>query len=182
MYKITYNGDGITTEFPFAFPFFQNSDVRVSVNGTMLNENEYAVIANENLTGGNVIFSVPPSANDTIDVFRHITLSRIIDYQPTAEIDPEDLNTDFNFLLEAFRDFNKIDIDLAEWANTHDSMMSLLKYTVALIEDKLGGGAVLGLYNNLLTVLQSALPTLISDYGSVAEPAPNENRDDYGIL
>ncbi len=109
-------------------------------------------------------------------------LSRIIDYQPTAKIDPEHLNTDFNLLVEAFRDLQTVNIDLTEWANTHDSVMTFLRYTTQLIEDKLSGGAVLGLFTNLLTVLDGALPKLINDYGSITEPADVEYSDDYGLL
>ena len=57
-----------------------------------------------------------------------------------------------------------------------------MEYTNRVIEDKLSGGAVLGLYRNLLSVLSNALPVLINDYGLITEMAPNENNDDYGIL
>lgn len=67
-------------------------------------------------------------------------------------------------------------------ANTHDNVKSFLEYNLQVIQDKLSGGAVMGLYANLVSVLENALPKLINDYGSVSEPAPNENRDDYGVL
>ena len=115
-------------------------------------------------------------------IFRKISLSRTIDYQPTHRIDPEDLNSDFNFLLSAFQDLHSVNADLVEWTNIHDDIKSLIDYTHNVISDKLGGGAVLGLYRNLLGVLENAMPTLINDYGSITDPAPNENRDDYGVL
>ncbi len=182
MYKISYIADGMTSEYAFAFPFFQDADVHVALDDVLATDNQYSVIANEDFDGGNIVFSIPPPENTKIDIFRQISLSRVVDYQPTAKIDPESLNADFNFLLEAFRDLHNIDIDLTEWANTHDNIKNFLEYTVQLIQDKLAGGAVLGLYSNLLSVLNSALPSLINDYGSVSEPAPNENRDDYGVL
>ena len=58
----------------------------------------------------------------------------------------------------------------------------LMEYTNQVIEDKMSGGTVLGLYRNLVSVLQNALPKLINDYGLITDAAPNENRDDYGIL
>ena len=109
-------------------------------------------------------------------------MSRVVDYQPTAKIDPESLNSDFNFLLEAFKDLHSIEVNVTEWANIHDNVMNFLNYNLQVIEDKLSGGAVLGLYNNLVSVLESALPKLINDYGSITETAPNENKDDYGLL
>lgn len=182
MYKISYTGDGTTTEFLFAFPFFQVADVQVALDNNVLAPTKFAVVPNEDFTGGNVVFDEAPVDNVKIDIFRQVALTRVIDYQPTAKIDPEDLNTDFNFLLAALKDVRKIDIDLREWANTHDNVTQFLEYTNNLVTDKLGGAGVLGLYNNLLNVLSGALPLLINDYGSVTEPAPNETRDDYGIL
>lgn len=181
MYKISYVADGATTEFDFSFPFFQVADVHVAINECASGLN-YTVIPNEDFSGGRIIFDMAPNADDKIDIFRKISLSRIIDYQPTKKIYPEDLNADFNFLLSAFQDLNDIDVDLSEWQNTHDNIKSLIDYTLRVIEDKLSGGAVMGLYCNLLGVLENALPKLINDYGSVTEIAPNETRDDYGIL
>ena len=109
-------------------------------------------------------------------------MDRVIDYQPTLKIDPEDLNSDFNFLLAALKDMNAINIDLSQWANIHETVLNQMNYVLQTIEDKLSGGAVLGLYNNLVSVLDNALPNLINDYGSITEEAPNENNDDYGSL
>lgn len=182
MYKVSYTGDGITSEFVFAFPFFQEADIKVAVNQELLEPKQYSVNINEEFDGGIVTLPLPLEIGAQIDIFRQIDLSRIVDYQPTAKIDPEDLNTDFNFLLEAFKDLRAIDIDLVEWKNVHDNVLAQVLYTRNLIEGKLTGGAVLGVYNNLLNVLENALPELINDYGSITEPAPNENKDDYGVL
>ena len=182
MYKISYTGDGQTTQYLFAFPFFQDADVRVALDETVLGTDKYAVIANDDFDGGTVSFLTPPADGVQIDIFRQISLSRVIDYQPTAKIDPESVNTDFNFLVEAFRDLHEIDIDLTQWKNTHDNVMAFLEYNLDVIQDKLGGGAVMGLYNNLVSVLKNALPQLINDYGSITDTAPNETRDDYGVL
>jgi len=182
MYKISYTGDSVITEFAFGFPFFQPADVHVAVNNEILDGASYNLVANEDLTGGMITFATPPAIGTIIDIFRKICLERFIDYQPTAKIDPERLNDDFNFLLEAFRDLDAVNIDLAEWQNIHDNVLNLVQYTKGMIEDKLGGGAVLGLYNNLLSALSAAMPAIINDYGSIADPAPNENKDDYGTL
>ena len=183
MYKISYIADGQTTEFAFVFPFFQTADVRVAINDVIGDGAfNYAVLPNEDFSGGNVVFDVAPPADTKLDIFRQISLSRTIDYQPTRRIDPEDLNTDFNFLLSAFQDLHSVNTDLVEWANIHNDVKSLINYTHDVIRDKLGGGAVLGVYRNLVGVLENALPKLINDYGFISEPAPNEKRDDYGIL
>ena len=178
MYKISYVGNGTDTEFVFSFPFFQNDDVKVAINNVLLNTDNYDVNPNDDFNGGLVVFSEAPADGTQIDIFRQISLTRVIDYQPTSKIDPEDLNADFNFLLAAFQDLRNVDIDLAQWANIHDNVLSKIDYTINLIEDKLTGGGVLGLYNNLLSVLND----LINDYGSVSEEASNDNNDDYGSI
>ena len=178
MYKISYTGNGADTEFTFSFPFFQNADVKVAFDNVLLNADDYDVNPNDNFTGGLVVFSAAPAQGVQIDIFRQISLNRVIDYQPTAKIDPEDLNSDFNFLLAAFQDLRKVDVDLSEWANIHDTVLSKIDYTINLIEDKLSGGGVLGLYNNLLSVLND----LINDYGSVSEEASDDDDDDYGSI
>ncbi|MCL2331236.1 MAG: DUF2460 domain-containing protein [Proteobacteria bacterium] len=182
MYKISYTGDSAVSEFAFNFPFFQPADVHVAINSEVMDGASYNLSANEDLTGGTITFATPPAIGAAIDIFRKICLERFIDYQPTAKIDPERLNDDFNFLLEAFRDLDAVNIDLAAWQNIHDNVLNLVRYTKDMIEDKLGGGAALGLYNNLLAVLSDALPALINDYGSIADPVPDGNKDDYGEM
>ena len=178
MYKISYVGDGESTEFTFSFPFFQESDIKVSIDNTLLNNTEYNVNPNDDFTGGMIIFSSAPETGKNIDIFRQVDLSRVIDYQTTEKIDPEDLNTDFNFLLAALQDIRTIDVDLAQWANVHDTLLTKIDYVISTIEDKMSGGGVLGLYYNLVSVLEE----LINDYGSVDEDADDENNDDYGSI
>jgi len=182
MYKTSYTGNGANTEFVFSFPFFQNADVKVAIDNEVIDTNQYDVNPNNNFSGGTVVFAVAPASGKQIDIFRQISLNRVIDYQPTAKIDPEDLNSDFNFLLAAFQDIQSVNSDLSQWQNVHDNLITKIDYTLDVISDKLSGGSVLGLYYNLLNVLNSALPVLINDYGSVAEEADNENGDDYGSL
>ena len=178
MYKISYIGDGENTEFVFSFPFFQESDIKVSIDNEILNNTQYDVNPNDDFTGGVVVFANAPAINKNIDIFRQVELSRVIDYQPTSKIDPEDLNSDFNFLLAALQDIQTINLDLAQWSNVHDNLLNKIDYVMQTIEDKLAGGAVLGLYYNLVSVLDS----LINDYGSVDEDADDENNDDYGSI
>jgi len=178
MYKISYVGDGESTEFTFSFPFFQESDIKVSIDNTLLNNTQYDVNPNDDFTGGTVVFSTAPQTGKNIDIFRQVDLSRVIDYQTTEKIDPEDLNADFNFLLAALQDIRAIDIDLAQWANVHDTLLTKIDYVISTIEDKMSGGGVLGLYYNLVSVLEE----LINDYGSVDEDADDENNDDYGSI
>lgn len=181
-YKISYIGDGAQAEFQFAFPFFQPADICVAINDVACERGvDFTVVPNNRFDGGSVIMIVPPPDGAQIDIFRKISLNRVIDYQPTDRILPQHLNSDFNFLLEALREIDGINIDLAEWNNTHDNILGYLKYAVSLIQDSMSQGA-LGIFNNLLSVLADARPYLINDYGLITDTAPEELRDDYGIL
>mgnify|MGYP003483727106 FL=1 len=70
MYKISYTGDGITTEYSFSFPFFQNADVKVSVDNQLLDNTGYDVNPNNDFIGGTVIFRTAPQSGTHIDIFR----------------------------------------------------------------------------------------------------------------
>jgi hypothetical protein len=181
MYKISYIADGEAVALAFAFPFFQVADIRVAINESIVDSDKYNLLPDENLTGGTITFAIAPVANARIDIFRKVNLSRFIDYQPTAKIDPENLNADFNFLLEAFKDLDVTHIELAEWKNARDNIMRQMETVKNMIDDKTGGGGTLGLYNNLLVVLSTLSPRMINDYGAVAD-SENESIDDYGTL
>lgn len=182
MHKISYVADGQTSEFEFSFPFFQAADIHVAINEAVLTSDDYSVVENTSFDGGRVVFATPPVDGTRIDIYRVVALSRVVDYQPTAKIDPEHLNADFNFLIEALKDLHAPDVDIEAWRNTHTNVVDFLEYTNSLIQDKLTGGGVLGLYKNLIMVLDSALPNLINDYGYITDTTDDSTCDDYGLL
>lgn len=182
MYKISYVSDGTTTEYEFLFPFFQAADVRVAIDEQILEPNKYSVIENTAFDGGRIVFCSSPAPDARIDIYRQVALSRTVDYQPTAKIDAEHLNSDFNFLLEALKDLHAPNVDIEQWRNTHTNVIDFLEYTNSLIQDKMTGGGVLGLYRNLIMVLDNVRPNLINDYGFITSTTPSDKSDDYGLL
>ena len=88
MHKISYVADGTTTEFEFAFPFFQAADIHVAMNVVILDPAKYSVVENASFDGGRIVFNEAPVADTQIDIYRMVALSRVVDYQPTAKIDP----------------------------------------------------------------------------------------------
>jgi len=109
MQKVSYMGDGSTTEFYFYFPYFENSNVVVTKNnqtatGYNIIGNSGGLDADIPYNGGKVVFETAPSALDNITISRSLPLSRIVDYQPTAEIEPTALNQDLNYLMEVLKD------------------------------------------------------------------------------
>lgn len=102
-------GDGSTTEFNFNFPYFENTNVVVEKNNAAATN--YSIVgtpggldADIPYTGGKVVFETAPTAFDSVTISRSLPLSRIVDYQPLAKIDPTTLNQDLNYLLELLKD------------------------------------------------------------------------------
>lgn len=111
MYKVSYMGDGSTTEFTFNFPFYENTNIIVTINGSTATE--YTVVgtsaglnADIPYTGGKIVFDIAPIATDSITISRSLPLTRIVDYQPTELINPTVLNQDQNYTMEILKDFN----------------------------------------------------------------------------
>ena len=109
MQKISYMGNGSTTEFYFNFPYFESSNIVVTINNR--SAPAYNVIgtsgglnADVPYTGGKVVFETAPSNQDNITIYRQLPLARITDYQPTAKIEPTILNQDLNYLIEVIKD------------------------------------------------------------------------------
>jgi len=124
--KITFTGDGQQNEFHFNFRYFQPTDVRVYIDGNLVATANYAVlptlsmpdypdsVTNPGIIGGTVVFAIAPELDTKINIIRKIALERVIDYQPTAKINPTDLNTDFDFILEYLKDLSDLGIDIDE--------------------------------------------------------------------
>ncbi|MBO7643232.1 MAG: hypothetical protein J6S74_03840 [Alphaproteobacteria bacterium] len=117
MPKVSYMGNGSTIEFNFDFPFYENADIVVTKNATIMTSG-YAIIgtpggldANIPYIGGKVVFDVAPIATDSIVISRHLSLIRVVDYQPTAKINPTTVNQDMNYMILALKDFGEKFID-----------------------------------------------------------------------
>ena len=109
MQKISYIGNGKTTEFYFNFPYFENSNIVVTVNNQFVKS--YSVIGTSGgldadipYTGGKVVFNNAPSRLDSIVIARQLPVKRIADYQPSTQVNNTILNQDLNYLLELIKD------------------------------------------------------------------------------
>lgn len=110
MNKISYMGDGETTEFFFDFPYFEDSNIIVTQNNIKITN--FTVLGTRGgsnadipFIGGKVVLEFAPSTTDCITITRKLSLERTVDYQPTAKIDPSTLNQDMNYTMEVLKDF-----------------------------------------------------------------------------
>lgn len=143
MQKVSYMGNGETTEFTFNFPYFENTNVIVTKNGVVATNYQIigtpgGVDADIPYSGGKVVFETAPTALDSITIARALPLSRTIDYQPTAKIDPTTLNQDMNYMMEVLKDLQDeletLRTQYAEIADK-DSTATLLARIATISED-----------------------------------------------
>lgn len=140
MQKVSYMGDGSTTEFNFNFPYFDNTNIIVTKNNQ--SATGYTIIgtsagldADIPYTGGKVVFDVAPTVLDNITIARSLPITRTVDYQPTAKLEPTTLNQDMNYTIEIIKDLqDEIDSLYSEYADIADkeSTATLLARIAAL--------------------------------------------------
>lgn len=142
MQKVSYMGDGATTEFTFNFPYFENTNIVVTKNNTTATG--YSIVgtsaspdADIPYTGGKVVFEAAPTVLDSITIARSLPLTRVADYQPTAKIEPTTLNQDLNYLMEVLKDVqDEFDTLCSQYADIADkeSTTTLLARITAIGE------------------------------------------------
>lgn len=144
MPRVSYMGDGTTTEFMFNFPYFQNTDIVVTKNtdaatgytivGTSAGEN-----ADIPYSGGKVVFETAPTVSDTITIARNLPPARITDYQPMVKIEPTTLNQDMNYMMEVLKDMkDNLGVLSAQYADIADKESTTdLLARIAAIHDEI---------------------------------------------
>ena len=155
-------GDGSTTEFTFNFPYFENTNLIVTKNGTTATG--YSIVgtsagldADIPYTGGKVVFETAPTALDNITIARSLPLSRVVDYQPTAKIDPASLNQDMNYMMEVLKDLQ----DELDGLSTQYSEIANKESTTALLAQ------ISAIHDEIVTV--SAKITALGDISTLRQ-------------
>ncbi len=127
MQKVSYMGNGETTEFSFTFPYYENTNIIVTKNGAPTTG--YQIVGTSGgldadipYVGGKVVFETAPTTLDSITIARSLPLSRTIDYQPTAKMDPTTVNQDMNYMMEILKDMqDQLDTFRTQYADFADS-------------------------------------------------------------
>ena len=126
MQKVSYTGDGSTTEFAFNFPYYEDTNIIVTKNNQTATG--YSIIGTSGgldadipYTGGKVVFDTAPTILDTITIARYLPRTRSVDYQPLAKIDPTTLNQDMNYMMEVLKDMQD---DLTTFQTQYESIVN----------------------------------------------------------
>ena len=110
MNKYTFMGNGRNKDFYFTFSFFSTGDIVVKINGTVATGyGVFCIPASTGnndfpFTGGHIHFVSAPKSTDIVTIERQLQLNRIIDYQPTAALNPTTINQDMNYFFELLKD------------------------------------------------------------------------------
>ncbi len=160
MQKVSYMGNGVTTEFAFNFPYFENSNIIVTKNGATATG--YSIVgtsagadADIPYTGGKVVFEVAPTALDSITIARQLPLTRIVDYQPLAKLEPTTLNQDANYLMEVIKDLqDELETLQTQYSEIADkeSTTTLLAQIAAIHEEIIAVSAQITALGNVSTI------------------------------
>jgi hypothetical protein len=78
---VEYTADGQQTVFTFDFPFIEVEDINVFINGVLVAETEYSIVADPE-TGGYVQFTVAPAENSLVLIARNTPATQETDYPP----------------------------------------------------------------------------------------------------
>ena len=109
MQKVSYIYSGETRTFYFNFPYFEKSNIVVTVdNKPAPAYNVIGVKGGLNpdfpFSSGKIVFVKPLKLFQSITIERHLPYERPVDFQPTAKISPMDLNLDMNNTIELLKD------------------------------------------------------------------------------
>ena len=163
MQKVSYMGNGETTEFSFTFPYYENTNIIVTKNGAATTG--YQIVGTSGgldadipYVGGKVVFETAPTALDSITIARSLPLERTIDYQPTAKIDPTTVNQDMNYMMEILKDMqDQLDTFRTQYADfaDSDSAATILARINAISEDITSVSAQITALGDISTLRQS---------------------------
>ena len=84
--RISYNGNGATTEFSFPYRFLTNADltvIKIASDGaetTLVLNTDYTVTGADEDTGGLVTLSIAPLSGQRLVIYRSVAITQEIDY------------------------------------------------------------------------------------------------------
>ena len=140
MKKVSYIGNDETTIFYFSFPYYEKSNIVVTVNGAAASGvevvgNPGGINADFPFIGGHIAFDFAPGDTDVITISRVLPLSRVVDYQQMVQIDPKTLNMDMNYIKQVLDDLNE---ELDEIQETTDTdKLNEVKQKIDAINERL---------------------------------------------
>lgn len=101
--RVQYVADGAQTAFPFPFPIFQDADLEVRLDSTLLGSG-YAVSGAGGSEGGTVTFAAAPAVGLRITLRRRLAIARTTDFQDNGVLRARTLNDELDYQVAALQD------------------------------------------------------------------------------
>ena len=184
MNKFIFSGNGKNKDFYFTFPFFSKADIIVKINNNLATGyGVFCIPGSGNndfpFTGGHIHFAVAPKSTDVVTIERKLQLNRLIDYQPTAPLNPTTVNQDMNYFFELLKDVKS---ELLGFAETYkeftdtESAQELLARIDAVIEeiDDLGDISTI---TSSISELGSSITSLTNSLNSLTSTVGTHTTD-----
>ena len=93
--RVQYTANGSTTVFPYSFAIFDETDMVVYVDDTIITTG-YTVSGAGQTDGGEVTFDSPPVDGTIITLLRNVPIERMTDFQEGGTFRPKNLNDEFD--------------------------------------------------------------------------------------
>lgn len=102
--RIQYTASAGQTVFVYPFPIFDEGDIVVEQNGTVLTlSTDYTVSGVAAEDGGNITLTSGATSGDIMTIYRDMALERLIDYQQNGDFLSDSVNRDFDRLWLAMQ-------------------------------------------------------------------------------
>ncbi len=96
---VQYAGNGSQTEFDFAFPIFENADLKVYLGVSETPEaSGYAIAGAGQSAGGRVTFLTPPENGMAVTLLRDVTIKRVTDFSESGDFRASAINNELDRL------------------------------------------------------------------------------------
>lgn len=93
--RVQYTANGSTTVFPYSFAIFDETDMVVYVDDTIITTG-YTVSGAGQTDGGNVTFDSAPEDGKKITLLRNVSIERVTDFQEGGTFRPKNINDEFD--------------------------------------------------------------------------------------
>ena len=98
--RVQYTATSSQTVFAYGFPIFEDADLKVYQDTTLLTlTTDYTVSGAASSSGGNVTLGTGATSGDIITIYRDLAVARSSDYQTGGDLLAETLNDDLDKLV-----------------------------------------------------------------------------------
>ncbi|MGB1304006.1 hypothetical protein [Pseudoalteromonas marina] len=99
-----YTATASQTVFPYTFEIFDDDDIAVEQNGTLLTKGTHYTVSGVNVdTGGNITLVTGATSGDILTIYRNMALERVTDYHQNGDFLAPEINNDLDRLWAAMQ-------------------------------------------------------------------------------